>query len=160
VWPIRSWKTAPEIAVTTDAVGKLRAEIPAGITSLFISSWDELDLCEKCQAWAVDEAERRRIHGYRTSGDPLDKSRQFEAAKVYFIGSETGPVKIGHAIRPTARLKELQTAHFELLTILATCEGGYEQESAYHKIFAKSRLVGEWFTRTPALLAEIERLAA
>lgn len=78
---------------------------------------------------------------------------------VYFIGSESGPIKIGMAVEPPSRLASLQTSHHEKLSILATCKGGHDRERAYHARFAAHRLHGEWFERTPELLAEIERLS-
>lgn len=77
---------------------------------------------------------------------------------VYFIGAASGPIKIGIATRPLARLSGLQTSHHEKLDLLATCEGDLELEKAYHRRFAAHRLSGEWFERTPELMAEIERL--
>jgi hypothetical protein len=77
---------------------------------------------------------------------------------VYFIGAASGPIKIGIALRPRERLSGLQTSHHERLELLATCEGGQEQERAYHKLFKDRRLNGEWFERTAEIEAEIERL--
>ena len=78
---------------------------------------------------------------------------------VYFIRSEAGPIKIGKARDPQARLKTLQTSHFAKLEIAATCEGGLPKEAEYHRRFAKHRLEGEWFDPHPDILAEIDRLA-
>lgn len=77
---------------------------------------------------------------------------------VYFIGSQSGPIKIGIATRPKNRLKELQTSHHERLEILAVCDGDMELERAYHARYAARRLTGEWFERCPEIEAEIERL--
>jgi hypothetical protein len=93
-----------------------------------------------------------QIRGY-------DEQRQVEQM-VYFIGSASGPIKIGIAARPTDRLKGLQTGHHERLELLATCQGGQELERAYHKRFAARRLNGEWFERCPEIETEIERLNA
>lgn len=81
-----------------------------------------------------------------------------DTSTVYFIASESGPIKIGKANNPEGRLKSLQTGHHERLSILATCEGGGEREREYHRRFAAFRLTGEWFTRCPEIEAEIERL--
>lgn len=78
---------------------------------------------------------------------------------VYFIGAgKAGPVKIGIAADPRARIASLQTGHYEPLTLLAVTAGGREAEVAYHARFASARLHGEWFARTPEIEAEIERL--
>jgi hypothetical protein len=79
---------------------------------------------------------------------------------VYFIATQSGPIKIGIAINPDGRCKSLQTSHHERLEVLATCPGGQELEQVYHKRFAAHRLHGEWFERCPEILGEIERLAA
>lgn len=78
---------------------------------------------------------------------------------VYFIGGEGTPIKIGMSFTPYERLASLQTAHWVKLSILAKVEGSFETEGAYHRQFAGSRMAGEWFKRTPELLAEIERLS-
>ena len=78
--------------------------------------------------------------------------------QVYFIASETGPIKIGIAANPPSRLSTLQTGHHEKLRLLVTCEGGEEREKEYHRRFAAHRRHGEWFERHPDILAEIERL--
>lgn len=101
---------------------------------------------------SVAEAADRFV--FQTGIGPQQKER------VYFIASESGPIKIGMALDPQKRLKGLQTGHHEKLSILATCSGGQPQERAYHVQFAAHRLNGEWFERCPDILAEIERLAA
>jgi len=78
---------------------------------------------------------------------------------VYFVGAgDSGPVKIGVAMSIEARLMALQVSHYEPLTVLATCPGSIKLEREYHRRFADARLLGEWFTRTPEIEAEIARL--
>lgn len=81
-----------------------------------------------------------------------------QPATVYFIAGETGAVKIGSARDVQKRLVDLQCGSPITLRVLATTGGGQKQEREYHRRFASSRLHGEWFERTPALLAEITRL--
>jgi hypothetical protein len=79
---------------------------------------------------------------------------------VYFVGGETGPVKIGWTQQPIkARLKCVQNGSPVKLYVLATKPANRIQEKWYHRQFAAHRLHGEWFERTPELLAEIARLA-
>lgn len=80
-------------------------------------------------------------------------------ALVYFIAAQSGPIKIGMAANPKARLAGLQTSHHERLELLATCRGGANQERLYHYQFKEHRLKGEWFKRVPEIEAEIARLA-
>ncbi len=78
---------------------------------------------------------------------------------VYFVQvGASGPVKIGIARDPAARLANLQTAHHETLEMRAITVGGAEQEVAYHRLFAEHRLRGEWFNPHANILAEIDRL--
>lgn len=77
---------------------------------------------------------------------------------LYFIGAKEGPIKIGIAMNPAKRLKQLQTAYPHKLEILAILPGGARQECAYHARFAAHRLHGEWFTRCPEIESEIARL--
>lgn len=81
-------------------------------------------------------------------------------AQCYFIGSDKGPVKIGHSTNPMARLCAIQTGYPHKLRVLAVREGGVAVERAYHDLFAAHRLQGEWFERHPDILAEIKRLNA
>ncbi|WP_167396779.1 GIY-YIG nuclease family protein [Sphingomonas aerolata] len=77
---------------------------------------------------------------------------------IYFIGSDIGAIKIGRAIRPKVRLRQLQSGSPIPLMILATTPGGVDEEKAYHDRFRKQRIRGEWFERSAELLAEIRRL--
>jgi hypothetical protein len=80
---------------------------------------------------------------------------------VYFVGGEAGPVKIGFTQQPMkARLVCIQNGSPVKLHVLATTPGFKQLERIYHKQFAAYRLHGEWFERSPELLAEIERLNA
>jgi hypothetical protein len=88
----------------------------------------------------------------------VEEQRAAAGQRVYFIGAASGPIKIGIAVSPQNWLKGLQTGHHERLELLATCEGGQEQERAYHELFAGRRLHGEWFERCPEIEAEIARL--
>jgi hypothetical protein len=76
----------------------------------------------------------------------------------YFIGGEEGPVKIGFSVKPASRLRHIQSSSPSELKILATTTGGPDQEKLYHQLFAAARLHGEWFQRTPEIMAEIERM--
>jgi hypothetical protein len=79
-------------------------------------------------------------------------------SKCYFIGADTGPVKIGHSINPKLRLRTIQNYSPVKLRIFALASGGQEREAAYHFQFQEHRLHGEWFERCPEIEAEIERL--
>lgn len=78
---------------------------------------------------------------------------------VYFIRGAGGAIKIGFTQQPLkGRLKCIQNGSPVRLEVLAIRSASQECERAYHRRFAKHRLVGEWFAPHPDILAEIERL--
>jgi len=60
------------------------------------------------------------------------------------VGND-GPVKVGIATDPQARLEQLQTANPFPLRLLATFSGGASLEREIHKRLAIHRMNGEWF---------------
>jgi len=69
--------------------------------------------------------------------------------RVYFIqsGGREGPIKIGHARTPEARLRELQCGNPDELCLLVSFpERGWWSEAEIHQRFATDRLRGEWFS--------------
>lgn len=76
---------------------------------------------------------------------------------VYFIQAACGSIKIGRARNVAYRIRDLQCANPQRLTLLAVAiDGG--REAGYHRQFKDHRLHGEWFSPHPDILAEIERL--
>lgn len=74
---------------------------------------------------------------------------------VYFIqaGDEDGPIKIGFADNPRARLNDLQTGHYEQLVLLGVlpCET-LEDERKIHALVDDACIRGEWHRATYAVL--------
>lgn len=69
-----------------------------------------------------------------------------------------GPVKIGFSSDVEARQKQLEATYGRPLALLATIEGGREEERAIHDRFAHLRLGGtEQFRPTPELMAFLGR---
>jgi DNA-binding transcriptional regulator YdaS (Cro superfamily) len=81
---------------------------------------------------------------------------------VYFIrAGRTDRIKIGYAVKPEHRLRELQIGSADRLTFLRVVEGEREAERAMHARFADQRLEGEWFTFDPDMLTvEPEQIAS
>lgn len=76
---------------------------------------------------------------------------------VYFIREgAAGPIKIGTALDPYARLRAMQTGNSSDLVLLGATEGDAELERRLHDRFSTARIRGEWFTATAELLAFIE----
>ncbi|MGJ8477228.1 GIY-YIG nuclease family protein [Sphingobium yanoikuyae] len=80
--------------------------------------------------------------------------------QVYFAAAPGGPIKIGMACDTERRVRELRKETKTDIRLLAETSGGSFIESMYHRRFADARIHGEWFARTPAILAEIDRLNA
>jgi hypothetical protein len=100
-------------------------------------------VAELYQRRRAPETARRRIPGER---------------KVYFIGCDTGPIKIGVSKNPEKRCRDMTIGAPDEYRVLATVIGGHELERAYHERFEFAHLRGEWFERRPEIEAEIERL--
>lgn len=68
--------------------------------------------------------------------------------EVYFITllNRAGPIKIGIAINPEGRFRQIQANCPYRLRLLGTVPGTNGDERKLHTRFAKSRLHGEWFS--------------
>lgn len=95
------------------------------------------------------------------SGALTPKRAQRSAEYVYFLQALIGgPVKIGKAADPTARLEYFQRAYPYHLQILGVIAGGADHlERELHRRFAASRLLGEWFEPTDELINFIRESA-
>jgi Meiotically up-regulated gene 113 len=90
-----------------------------------------------------------------SSDAPALPKRKRPSLYAYFIGGEYGPIKIGSARDPYARLLTLQTGHPEELYLYAYVDGGSFKERDLHGEFSADRLRGEWFKRTDRILRRI-----
>ncbi len=74
---------------------------------------------------------------------------------VYFV--RVGDrVKIGRATDPGARIRALQTAHPEALSLVLAIPAHAALEAAIHARFAHLKTRGEWFRVAPDLVAFVE----
>jgi hypothetical protein len=72
--------------------------------------------------------------------------------RIYFVQPEGGgPIKIGRAEDPEARLKALQTGSPVRLKLCRFVDAPVEWEARLHDVFAEWRSHGEWFRAHPAL---------
>lgn len=74
---------------------------------------------------------------------------------IYFAQSGDA-VKIGRAVDPCQRVRDLQTAHAGELVLLAAVAGHQSLEGAIHTRFAHLRTRGEWFRLDENLVAFID----
>ena len=77
---------------------------------------------------------------------------------VYFIGCGDY-IKIGYAASIKMRLSSISTSNPYPLKVLAAVAGGIEVERGLHNRFADSLHRGEWFRKTPELMAFIAQLS-
>lgn len=84
-----------------------------------------------------------------------------EGSFLYFIQSDSGGrVKIGRAIDPGARLRQLQTASSDMLIVRELLYiGNTYAERAWHRHWVRDRHRGEWFGNEAAVLAIAGHLA-
>ena len=78
-----------------------------------------------------------------------------DSGTVYFVGHDSGPIKIGFSSKARIRLVALRISSPFDLKILASFEGTRADEKRMHSRFAGSRVRGEWFNRTDQLMNEI-----
>jgi len=77
---------------------------------------------------------------------------------VYFVKAlPDGPIKIGKALVPFARLSELQVGNHCELALLGVILGDETTERALHEQLAEHRVRGEWFEDTPELQQAMDR---
>lgn len=77
---------------------------------------------------------------------------------IYFIGGNVGPIKIGFTTNIETRLRRLQMNSPRRLRVLAARNGSRRDELELHRRYGEQRLHGEWFKRSPELVAVIESL--
>lgn len=112
----------------------------------------------ECTVEEIREAFDRAWEGFNPP--PIKFKMPPPSHIVYFVGGETGPVKIGWTQQPIKeRLKCIQSGSPVKLRVLATANRHRIGERQYHRQFAQYRLHGEWFERTPEIEVEIERLS-
>lgn len=90
---------------------------------------------------------------------PHARLQMNDDGQVYFLqAGEDGPIKIGTTKNLRRRLNKLQQGHPEKLIVRALRKGGRKTERGYHDRYAEFQIRGEWFSPSPAILNEIERL--
>jgi hypothetical protein len=115
---------------------------------------------------ARDEVAAREValRMVRSEASATSRSRTWRShrdgdTRVYFIQAGAGgPIKIGVAVDPAARLEMLQCGNHLRLRIVGECDGGLAQERSLHKRFASFRIWGEWFFPADELLLGISKL--
>jgi hypothetical protein len=86
----------------------------------------------------MDEANRLEAIDIIESGS--------DSRVVYFVrAGKRGPIKIGMARHAGRRVAGLSSGSPKRLEVIGTTLGGLRMERFLHKLFASSRLHGEWF---------------
>lgn len=73
-----------------------------------------------------------------------------EASLVYFIGGNTGPIKVGHSACLGDRIAEIQSGSPLLVRVHALFRGSVADERAMHGAMVPARSHHEWFDRDAA----------
>jgi hypothetical protein len=104
-----------------------------------------------CREVAERLLQQRRLHArpsHHSTNDGL----------IYFIqGKLLRKIKIGFTryISVESRLRSLQTACSEPLSVIGVLDGSYKKECSIHKRFKTCHFRGEWFEPAPKLMAFI-----
>src|SRR5258708_2003505 len=151
------------------ALAWLRSQ-PGGRTNLPAAElarrwgWQRYNVTRRLQRWRKDGLVVQRGRALIAVDTPFrPKEKRFHC--VYVVKSEPGPVKIGKAVNPHRRLKELKTTSPSPLLLEYIGECGTESASdriekrAQHIVRTK-RAIGEWFdVSTAEAVAAIEKAA-
>ena len=82
--------------------------------------------------------------------------QQTPEGRVYCIlHHERRAAKIGFSADPQKRLRQLQTASADMLTLFDSMKGDRALERAFHDHFAARRLSGEWFDNADHSVADL-----
>jgi len=73
---------------------------------------------------------------------------------------EDGPMKVGHAYKPHARLNSVQAHCPWTVRLVGLLDGDYVTERALHAKYEAQWIRGEWFKPSPELLAEFSPVPA
>lgn len=139
-----------------------RIELPAGMCDylkrpIHINYLEEtlqqMGLDVEITNWIITDCEP---YSHPPYGEEKGQSQKGVDSFVYFIQG-SGLIKIGVAIDPDGRLRQLQMMSPVPLELLATVKGSYELENQLHKQFDHSRSHGEWFETTTELLELVKR---
>lgn len=104
--------------------------------------------------WASEAARqaayRDRRKGIEHPDDYYNASRSDtpEKQSTYFIQAGDGQIKVGIALHPEKRLRELQTGSPTPLKLLGTIAAGRTVEALLHDTFKAQghHLIGEWYS--------------
>ena len=105
---------------------------------------DKMRLADKIKPIEKAKAKKRQHAGKKINRAPEPSQRDSQHLYIIRMG-DSGPIKIGVAANPHARMEELQTGNpekLQLVKVFKNC-GKYEQEA--HKKFRRYRMQGEWF---------------
>lgn len=86
----------------------------------------------------------------------MPKAEHEALCRVYFIEAEGHDlIKIGYAIDLQKRFAGMMTSSPAPLTLLGILEGGPKLETTIHERLATHRAHGEWFHKTPEVMAVV-----
>jgi hypothetical protein len=95
---------------------------------------------------------------YLASRQRYVESRKDGRPQIYFVQTESGPIKIGFVRKVvTQRLKELQVGNHEHLVLIGWKLGTVAEERELHHRFQHLWIRGEWFRPAPELLALVKK---
>lgn len=91
------------------------------------------------------------------SGTRAERLLEKESLSVVYFIEAVGLdlIKIGYALDPWTRFTNMMTMSPAPLSLLGVLDGGAKLECAIHEQLAADRAHGEWFHKTPAVMAVV-----
>lgn len=114
---------------------------------------------EAIRAWRATAFRQRVKSTLRWPSKVTMRGREVGYTYIYFVRARTR-VKIGLAVDPKERFKDLQVGSGERLTFMGAIAGHKTLEPLIHQRFAASRTHGEWFELTRELRLFIHHVVA
>jgi hypothetical protein len=93
------------------------------------------------------------VLGYQATFGRVNKPKATLDLCYIVQAQPSGNIKIGCAASAVSRIRDLQGATWETLTLLATLPGGWDTEQRLHWEFAAHHIAREWFRPAPEILA-------
>lgn len=100
--------------------------------------------------WATDAARKAAYRDKRRGIELPDEhynehAHEPERQQTYAIEAGTGEIKLGIALHPERRLRELSTGSPVELRLLGSIPAGRTVERLLHETFKEHRIRGEWY---------------
>ncbi len=150
IWDYQCYEklyTRCELASIRNAIDNtLREYEKRGFTEEHIASYNEKSKQDECNSYSESYSRK--------------KQPKIDNTDLYLISNrDKGTLKIGKSKNVKVRLKQLQIASSDSLTLIATIQRKGYMESEVHRMFEKLLVRGEWFKYDNSIIEYFEKLS-